>query len=499
MKRQGFHQQQNKSQSDIHPSSGWLKRPGVREVPENEVESPVVREYGLHRSFVNVPVHGNRLPVVQRKLTIGAVGDRSEQEADRVAASMIERINRSVPVSMAHGELPQHPVTETPSASVREGIIQGKGERTGNSQESSEVSRPNKTGLPDRLKTGIENLSGYSMDDVKVHYNSSKPAQIQALAYTQGTDIHVASGEEKYLPHEAWHVVQQMQGRVKSTMQMKGVGINNDHGLESEADVMGEKAMQISSSDNSPCEVSIQRSGGAKHLQRYHAVVQRWNGNDEKEAKAKLGPLDKKVINVPVENVKNQQAWMGTDVKMMAQKIPDEYGGGILQGISANKVIERAAQIALGKIEMNPPPVSFSTNSAKEGDPQTGELILTDSHHTKNAAILLSGAPRMDVLHSAKPDESKKSAQGVAQSRIIITQNMTKAAQYNAVEGQEAYKQAESAINKMKEEMKEEAISKQQEENKKETVEDSSENLTENEVVKAPTDTSTASIDEEQV
>ena len=78
------------------------------------------------------------------------------------------------------------------------------------------------TGLPDNLKNGIENLSGLAMDDVKVHYNSSKPKQLSAHAYAQGTDIHIASGQERHLPHEAWHVVQQKQGRVKSTLQMKG-------------------------------------------------------------------------------------------------------------------------------------------------------------------------------------------------------------------------------------------------------------------------------------
>lgn len=36
--------------------------------------------------------------------------------------------------------------------------------------------KANNTGLPDNLKTGIENLSGMSLDDVKVHYNSDKPA-----------------------------------------------------------------------------------------------------------------------------------------------------------------------------------------------------------------------------------------------------------------------------------------------------------------------------------
>ena len=100
--------------------------------------------------------------------------------------------------------------------------------------------------LPNNLKSGIENLSGYAMDDVKVHYNSGKPAQLQAHAYAQGTDIHLAPGQEKHLPHEAWHVVQQKQGRVKPTMQLKEkVNVNDDAGLEREADVMGKKAKTV--------------------------------------------------------------------------------------------------------------------------------------------------------------------------------------------------------------------------------------------------------------
>ena len=34
--------------------------------------------------------------------------------------------------------------------------------------------------LPDGLRTGVENLSGMSMQDVRVHYNSPKPADITA-------------------------------------------------------------------------------------------------------------------------------------------------------------------------------------------------------------------------------------------------------------------------------------------------------------------------------
>lgn len=105
--------------------------------------------------------------------------------------------------------------------------------------------KPNNTGLPNDLKTGVEQLSGFSMDDVNVHYNSEKPVQMQAFAFAQGTDIHVAAGQEKHVPHEAWHVVQQKQGRVKATMQMKGLQVNDDSSLEQEADAMGEKAVNI--------------------------------------------------------------------------------------------------------------------------------------------------------------------------------------------------------------------------------------------------------------
>ncbi len=104
------------------------------------------------------------------------------------------------------------------------------------------VQKKNETGMPDNLKAGIENLSGFTMDDVRVHYNSDKPAIVQALAYTQGKDIYVASGQERYLPHEAWHVAQQMAGRVEPTTEIGGLPVNDSVELEHEADVMGERA-----------------------------------------------------------------------------------------------------------------------------------------------------------------------------------------------------------------------------------------------------------------
>lgn len=107
-----------------------------------------------------------------------------------------------------------------------------------------QVSRkPKQTGLPDTLKSGLEQLGKMDLSDVKVHYNSARPAQLQAHAFAQGNHIHLGPGQERHLPHEGWHVVQQKQGRVKPTKQfVKQTPINDDPGLEREADLMGAKA-----------------------------------------------------------------------------------------------------------------------------------------------------------------------------------------------------------------------------------------------------------------
>lgn len=59
----------------------------------------------------------------------------------------------------------------------------------------------------------------------------------------QGKDIYLAPGQEKNLPHESWHVVQQKQGRVVSMDTTLGEALNNDPLLEAEADRMGSKAI----------------------------------------------------------------------------------------------------------------------------------------------------------------------------------------------------------------------------------------------------------------
>lgn len=127
----------------------------------------------------------------------------------------------------------------------------------------------NRTAMPDALKSGLESLSGVDLSAVRVHYNSAKPAKLQAHAYTQGHDIEIGPGQERHLPHEGWHAVQQMQGRVKTTSEERGVAINDDVSLEREADVMGSKALQVRRlSTQLPAVLSRSSVAQSKAIQR---------------------------------------------------------------------------------------------------------------------------------------------------------------------------------------------------------------------------------------
>ena len=129
-------------------------------------------------------------------------------------------------------------------------------------------SEKNNTGLPDNIKNGVENLSGQSLDDVKVHLNSDKPAQMKAHAYAEGNQIHVASGQEKHLAHEAWHVVQQKENRVSPTTKINGLNVNTDKSLEKEADVMGAKASSLGSDfDESSIQLKSSSNADQKVIQ----------------------------------------------------------------------------------------------------------------------------------------------------------------------------------------------------------------------------------------
>jgi hypothetical protein len=181
----------------------------------------------------------------QRTTILQKQGGTEEEELLQGKFEAVQRIEEDEELMQGKFETAQRIEEE-------EELLQGKFATTQRMEEEEMLQgkfdtlqkQKNNTGLPDNLKTGMENLTSLSLDHVKVHYNSSKPAAVQAHAYAQGSEIHLASGQEKHLPHELGHVVQQAQGRVKPTTNVGGMSVNDNPALENEATVMGEKALQ---------------------------------------------------------------------------------------------------------------------------------------------------------------------------------------------------------------------------------------------------------------
>lgn len=232
----------------------------------------------------------NKKDTVQKKASPFVMTLPSVPVAQLFGDETVKQDNNVKDGITAFSSKPYFKAPETVQGKITNGVKQFKSSpsfppiQLKNNNRSAPIQRAsapsNKTGLPDNVKSGVESLSGLSLDDVKVHYNSSEPAQLQAHAFAQGTDIHVAPGQEKHVPHEAWHVVQQKQGRVQATTQMKGkVPVNDDAGLEQEADQMGAKALQMkfiesaslnmsksenASKQNTPAQLAPKEGGQSK-------------------------------------------------------------------------------------------------------------------------------------------------------------------------------------------------------------------------------------------
>lgn len=196
-------------------------------------------------------------------------------------------------------------------------------------------------GLPGQLKAGIESMSGVDMSDVKVNRNSSKPAQMKALAVAQGNSIDLAPGQEKHLPHEAWHVAQQKQGRVTANTEVAGNPVNDDAGLEKEADDMGAKAAQMKV-DSAP--ENLTKNSGASSAQLMAAPMQLKHERTFDEVKQVPIPEDQEGTAELLANGIPE----GEEVPPEFQKVKAEYDKFVEEGgdPAAFTGLEQAAKTA---------------------------------------------------------------------------------------------------------------------------------------------------------
>ena len=177
-------------------------------------------------------------------------------EGHSIAPPPLQLKSSNLPIQREGGELEEDEIQmkkapiQRESGELEEDEIQMKkaGQNSAPVQRSTGGGNP----LPNDVRGQMESSMGSDFSDVRIHTNSDSATDAGALAYTQGSDIHFgpgqfnpnSSGGQELIGHELAHVVQQRQGRVQSTGSVNGMPLNDDPGLEAEADQIGRQAAQ---------------------------------------------------------------------------------------------------------------------------------------------------------------------------------------------------------------------------------------------------------------
>ncbi len=371
-------------------------RPVAQRQPEESVFGlPVQRQEGLEEE-----------EDLQMK-TNPAVLQRQEMEEEELLQGKFESVQRQRPEE--EEEVIQGKFTPSETAAQLQGDI-------------GEVE--NRTGMPDQLKTGLEQLSGMDLSGARVHGNSSKPGQLNALAYAQGQDIHVAPGQEKHLPHEGWHAVQQMQGRVKPTMQAKGVSINDDAGLEREADVMGAKALQPRQTEQSATSTASAGSRGLDQHSIGQAVAanllqRKPIGGKMASANVSISPADQiiKDINTAYQGIFERQM-LGLDRLETDIETPDRPSMlEVILGVVVSMAVSSAIG-ALGSIAQ-----TKAKNVVKQG--MTRKLVknleMADAHPLVIERVVGQVEDKLHEVAETRIESIRASAAGRAAAKMSDT------------------------------------------------------------------------------
>jgi len=178
----------------------------------------------------------------QPKLTIGEPNDKYEQEADKVAAQVVEKINSSQPrrddesvqrTAFLDGEQlsKSSPLKELSPLQRKSNISAGPA--SGDFESGLQQARSGGTAIEPQLRGKMESAMGADFSQVKIHTDAQSDnlsRSIQAKAFTTGSDVFFKQGEyspgsrsgQELLAHELTHVVQQT-GSVNRTIQRRPI------------------------------------------------------------------------------------------------------------------------------------------------------------------------------------------------------------------------------------------------------------------------------------
>jgi len=205
--------------------------------------------------------------------------------------------------------------------------------------------RQDATGIPAPVQTKMEGALGADLSDVRVHSESARAVELGALAFTQGSDIHVAPGQwapettkgQELLGHELGHVLQQRTGRVKAAAQYKGVGLNDEPALEAEADALGAKAARgekVGSLGGAPSSVGGAPAQRQEDPETEEGAVEMPAGALEfAEGAVEEEPAQAKVGGAPIQRKKKNTTYVPYQISVTSPMTTAEFQLAAMQQI----------------------------------------------------------------------------------------------------------------------------------------------------------------------
>ncbi|YAF94638.1 MAG: DUF4157 domain-containing protein [Nodularia sp. CChRGM 3473] len=212
---------ESSSKNQFAPRS--FKVPTPEEVTPQQEQTPDLQtqsnnteqlDHGLLNPSVFRYIPPAPIPRLQMKLTIGQPGDKYEQQADKVAADVVQQINVLQRQELVEEDkLQRSPMIQRLSG---EAGMAATPELEASIQQAQGSGQP----LAKSLRESMERAFGANFNGVKVHTDSQSDQlnqSIQAKAFTTGQDIFFRQGEynpgsrggQELIAHELTHVVQQ--------------------------------------------------------------------------------------------------------------------------------------------------------------------------------------------------------------------------------------------------------------------------------------------------
>ena len=166
---------------------------------------------------------------IQRKMSVGPAGDSYEQEADRVAAEVMQRLSNVGAAPSAEGDVQRRVAPAAIRRSTPDVGLDG-GPVSAGVEAEIQSARSGGSAMDASIRGPMEQAFGTDFSAVRLHSDAAAQdlsQRIQAKAFTTGNDIFLGRGARDFssrsgqelLAHELTHVVQQSGSAQRSILQ----------------------------------------------------------------------------------------------------------------------------------------------------------------------------------------------------------------------------------------------------------------------------------------